>query len=61
MYAVRSQPWNGSSGAFTANAIMKPRKTQSLPLVPESIRLNVPCERPKTTIDASISSEPAIV
>ena len=57
----RSQPWNGSSGAFTAKATRKPRKTQSLPLVPASIRLNVPCESPKATIEASISSEPAIV
>ena len=61
VYAVRSQPWNGSSGALTANATRKPRKTQSLPLVPESSRLNVPCEIPKATIEASISSEPAIV
>ena len=61
MYAVRSQPWNGSSGAFTAKATRKPRNTQSLSLVPISARRNVPCVIPNAMIDASISSEPAIV
>ncbi len=61
VYAARSQPWNGSSGAFTANAATKPRKIQSLSLVPDSTRENVPCEMPKATIEASIRSEPAIV
>ena len=34
---------------------------QTLSLVPESTRLNVPCVTPNATTDASISSEPAIV
>ena len=61
VYAVRSQPWNGSSGAFTAKAARNPRNTQSFELVPISESANVPCEIPKATIDASIRREPAIV
>src|SRR5207302_5865085 len=59
-YASGSQPWNGNSGAFTANAATKPRKIQSLELVPLSTRSNVPCESPRTMIATSISNEPAI-
>ena len=47
VYAVRSQPWNGKSGALTAKASAKPRKIQLFPLVPESTRLNVCCEMPE--------------
>ena len=61
MYAARSQPWNGKSGAFTAKAARKPRKIQSFALVPPPWSENVPCETPKAMIEASISSEPAIV
>ena len=60
-YASGSQPWNGNSGALTANAIAKPRKIQLLELVPPSTRSNVPCVRPSTMIETSMSSEPAIV
>ena len=61
MYVRRSQPWNGSSGAFTKNAARKPRKIQSFELVPSSASSNVPCEIPNAMIDASIRSDPAIV
>src|SRR3954468_9648848 len=60
-YASGSHPWNGKSGAFTANAAAKPRKIQPDELVGESTRSNVPCERPSTMTETSISSEPAIV
>jgi hypothetical protein len=46
---------------LTANATRKPRKTQVLSERPDSTRSKVPCERPNATIDASISSDPAIV
>jgi hypothetical protein len=46
---------------LTANAARKPRKSQTLSLVPESTRSKVPCCRPNTTIAASMSSDPAIV
>ena len=61
LYVSGSQPWNGNSGAFTAKATTKPRKIQTLSLVPESVRLNVPCVTPSATTEASISNEPAIV
>ena len=61
VYARRSQPWNGSSGAFTAKAARNPRKIQSLELVPMSASRKVPCEMPNAMIDASIRSEPTIV
>ena len=60
-YASGSQPWNGKSGALTANAAAKPRKIQMLDDVPLESRSNVPCCSPKTMIEASISSDPAIV
>ena len=62
-FAVRErQPAvEGEEGALIANATAKPRKIQTLSLVPESTRLNVPCVTPKATTDASISNEPAIV
>ncbi len=61
MYASRSQPWNGRSGAFTANAARNPRKIQSFELVPRSASWNVPFETPSATIEASMSNEPTIV
>src|SRR5215475_1782528 len=60
-YASGSQPWSGKSGALTAKATRKPRKTHVLSLVPVVTRSNEPSERPNTITDASISSEPAIV
>src|SRR5204862_5533060 len=44
LYASGSQPWNGNSGAFTANAAANPRKIHELPFVPDPIMSNVPCE-----------------
>src|SRR4029078_10140389 len=57
VYERRSQPWNGRSGALTANAARKPRKIQSFELVPRSASSNVPFETPSATIDANLSSE----
>ena len=61
VYAERSQPWKGRSGALTAKAAMNPRKIRSFELVPISESRKVPCEMPNAMIEASISSEPAIV
>ena len=62
LYASRSQPWNGNKGALTAKAATKPRNSQvDVPSVLSCVRSNVPFETPKTMIDASINSEPAIV
>ena len=60
-YASGSQPCSGKSGALTAKATRKPRKTQVLSLVPVVTRSNEPADSPKTITEASISSEPAIV
>ena len=60
-YASGSQPWSGKSGALTANATAKPRKSQVLSLGGAVTRSNDPCWSPKTITEASISSEPAIV
>ena len=54
MYAARSRPWNGKSGAFTANAATNPRKIQLFVLVEPSCSENVPSVTPKATIEASI-------
>jgi hypothetical protein len=60
-YASGSQPCSGKSGALTAKAAAKPRNTHVLSLGGASTRSNVPCWRPKTITEASISSDPAIV
>jgi hypothetical protein len=46
---------------LTAKAAMNPRKIRSFELVPISESRKVPCEMPNAMIEASISSEPAIV
>ena len=56
-----SQPWNGHIGAFTANAIMKPRKIAVLSLGESAVMSNVSFCRPSAMIETSMSSEPAIV
>src|SRR5215471_208760 len=56
-YASGSQPWNGNSGALTANAAAKPRKIQLDELAGESTRSNVPAVSPKAMIATSISNE----
>src|SRR5689334_11610363 len=60
-YASGSQPWSGKSGALTAKATRKPRKTHVLVLVPVETRSNEPSDSPNTITEASISSDPAIV
>src|ERR1041384_3929482 len=59
--ASGTQADSRNSGALTAKAATNPRKIQSLELVPDPTRSKVPWERPSTMIEASISSEPAIV
>ena len=60
-YTVTSQPGKGKSGALIAKATRKPRKTQLFEETPESMSEKVSWDSPIAMIDASISSDPAIV